>query len=125
MGKHAKLKEKQKWSEEKLHLENERKLRWIFFIDPEDEEFKETIKNARKMLETSDAPAMPCKIMKGVVYPTRIKQNLRAFWKLMNPQECVWEIRYRIVMKTILKEKEKIHASTTIWFINLFPCIKL
>ena len=34
MGKHAKLKEKQKWSEEKLHLENARKLRGIFFIDP-------------------------------------------------------------------------------------------
>ena len=29
MGKHAKLKEKQKWSEEKLHLENARKLRGI------------------------------------------------------------------------------------------------
>ena len=65
MGKHAKLKEKQKWSEEKLHLENARKLRWIYFIDPEDTEFKETIKNARKKLETSVAPAMPCKIMKN------------------------------------------------------------
>ena len=64
MGKHAKLKEKQKWSEEKLHLENERKLRGICFIDPEDTEFKETIKNARKKLETPVAPAMPCKIMK-------------------------------------------------------------
>ena len=29
MGKHAKLKEKQKWSDEKLHLENARKLRGI------------------------------------------------------------------------------------------------
>ena len=48
MGKHAKLKEKQKWSEEKLHLENARKLRCIFFIDPEDTEFKETTKNARR-----------------------------------------------------------------------------
>ena len=64
MGKHAKLKFKQKWSEEKLHLENARKLRGIYFIDPEDTEFKETIKNARKKLETSVAPAMPCKIMK-------------------------------------------------------------
>ena len=64
MGKHAKLKEKQKWSNEKLHLENARKLRGIYFIDPEDKEFKETIKNARKKLETSVAPAMPCKIMK-------------------------------------------------------------
>ena len=65
MGKHAKLKEKQKWSNEKLHLENARKLRGIYFIDPEDTEFKETIKNARKKLETSVAPAMPCKIVKN------------------------------------------------------------
>ena len=65
MGKNAKLKEKQKWSEEKLRLENARKLRGIYFIDPEDTEFKETIKNARKKLETSVAPAMPCKIMKN------------------------------------------------------------
>ena len=65
MGKHAKLKEKQKWSNEKLHLENARKLRGIYFIDPEDKEFKETIKNARKKLETSVAPGMPCKIMKN------------------------------------------------------------
>ena len=65
MGKHAKLKEKQKWAEEKIHLENARKLRGIYFIDPEDKEFKETIKNARKKLETSVALAMPCKIMKN------------------------------------------------------------
>ena len=65
MGKHAKLKEKQKWAEEKIHLDNARKLRGIYFIDPEDKEFKETIKNARKKLETSVAPAMPCKIMKN------------------------------------------------------------
>ena len=65
MGEHAKLKEKQKWSNEKIHLENARKLRGIYFIDPEDTEFKETIKNARKKLETSVALAMPCKIMKN------------------------------------------------------------
>ena len=64
MGRNAKLKEKQKWSNEKIHLENARELRGIYFIDSEDKEFKETIKNARKKLETSVAPAMPCKIMK-------------------------------------------------------------
>ena len=64
MGKNAKLKEKQKWSNEKLHLDNARKLRGICFIDPEDKELKETIKNACKNLESSVAPAMPCKIMK-------------------------------------------------------------
>ena len=65
MGKNAKLKEKQKWSHEKLHLDNARKLRGIYFIDPEDQEFKETIKNARKKLETPMAPAVPCKISKN------------------------------------------------------------
>ena len=65
MGKNAKLKEKQKWSHEKLHLDNARKLRGIYFIDLEDKDFKETIKNARKKLETPVAPAMPCKIVKS------------------------------------------------------------
>ena len=64
MGKNAMLKEKQKWSHEQLQLDNARKLRGIYCIDPEDEEFKETIKNARKNLETRVAPAMPCKTSK-------------------------------------------------------------
>ena len=65
MGKNAKLKEKQKWSHEKLHLDNARKLRGIYFIDLEDKEFKETIKNARNKLETPVAPAMPFEIVKN------------------------------------------------------------
>ena len=32
-------------------------------LTPEDKEFKETIKNVRRKLERSVAPAMPCKIM--------------------------------------------------------------
>ena len=43
----------------------------------------------------------------------------------MDLQECVWEIRYRIIMKTMLQEKVKFHYSTTIWFTNLFLCLKL
>ena len=65
MGKNAKLKERQKWSHEKPQLDNALKLRGIYFIDPEDKEFKETIKNARIKLETPVAPAMTCKIMKN------------------------------------------------------------
>ena len=78
MGKHAKLKEKQMWSNEKLNLENERKLRGIYFIDPEVKEFQETIKNARKKLETSVALVMPSKIMKncGMMHPTKLQTKL-------------------------------------------------
>ena len=65
LGRNAKLKERQKWSHEKPKLDNARKLRGIYFIDPEDKEFKETIKNARKKLETPMALAMPCKTSKN------------------------------------------------------------
>ena len=51
--------------QKKLHLETARKLWGIYFIDPEDTELKEIIKNARKKLETSVAPAMPCKNVKN------------------------------------------------------------
>ena len=51
-------------SHEKPQLENARKLRGIYFIDQEDKEFKQSIKNARKNLGTSMAPAMLCKIKK-------------------------------------------------------------
>ena len=108
MGKNAKLKEKQKWSEDKIHLDNERKLRGIYFIDPEDKEFKETIKNARKKLETSVALAMPCKAStkesmgQPVANPMTLNQNLRVFWKPMNPPEYVWETRHHQITQTIL-----------------------
>ena len=65
MGKNAKLKEKQKWSLEKPHLDNARKLRGIYFIDPEDKEFKETIRDARKKLEIPVTPPVPCKILEN------------------------------------------------------------
>ena len=39
LGRNAQLKERQKWSHEKPKLYNSRKLRGIYFIDPEDKEF--------------------------------------------------------------------------------------
>ena len=54
-------------------MKSARKLRGIHFIDPEDTEFKETIKNARKKLETSVAPAMPCKIAENCGIGASIK----------------------------------------------------
>ena len=49
---------------QKPKLDNARRLRGIYFIDLEDKAFEETIRNARKKLETSMAPAMPCKTCK-------------------------------------------------------------
>ena len=61
-SKAAKKKEKQGWAMEIPKLNNARKLRRINFIDPEDGEYKETIKNARKILEVPMEATMPCKI---------------------------------------------------------------
>ena len=64
MGRNAKLKEKHNGQLKKPKLDNAQRLRGIYFIDPEDKEFKETITNARQKLETPMAPAMPCKTCK-------------------------------------------------------------
>ena len=48
----------------KPKLDNAGRLRGIYLIDLEDKEFKETIRNARKKLETLMALAMPCKTSK-------------------------------------------------------------
>ena len=48
MSKAAHKKEKQEWAIEKTKLDNARRLRGIYFTDPEDGEYKESFKNARK-----------------------------------------------------------------------------
>ena len=76
MARNYKLRERHKWAIEKPKLENARRLRGIYFIDHEDKEFKATIKNARRKLETPMAPAMPCKTCKkGTHGETRSKTN--------------------------------------------------
>ena len=58
----SKRKEKQKWAVEKPKLENAWRLRGIFFIDPDDEEFKRTMKNVRRKLEIPMPIAMFCRV---------------------------------------------------------------
>ena len=128
LGRNAKLKEKQKWSNEKPKFDNARRLRGINFIDLEDKEFKETIRNARKNLETPMAPAMSCQILMKICASGASNnfffQDLRAIWESVNPQDCVWKNLYQIIMRTILQEKVTIHSYITIWYTNLSLCLK-
>ena len=55
------LKKRKKCAIEKPKLDNARKLRGIYFIDSEDEEFKNIMKNARRKLGIPMPAAMPCK----------------------------------------------------------------
>ena len=50
MSKNAKLREKHKWAIDKPKLDNARRLRGIYFIDPEDLEFKEIIEKSKKKI---------------------------------------------------------------------------
>ena len=42
--------------------------------------------------------------------------NSRAPWKPANPQDGVWKILYRIIMRTILQERVTIHFNIITWF---------
>ena len=61
----SKRKEKQKWAIEKPKLDNARRLHVIFFIDPADEEFERTMKNARGKLKNPMPAGMRCRLQQN------------------------------------------------------------
>ena len=130
LGRNAELKEKQKWSIEKPKLNNARRLRGIYIIDPEDKEFKEIIKNARKKLETPVAPAMHCKTSKKNKHgETRGKTNdsKSKFACILGASES---IRLRMEESLLNYHEDHIagnvttHSNSTTWYTNLFLCLK-
>ena len=128
MGKHVKLKEKQKWSNEKLHLENARKLRGIYLIHTEDKEFK---KDHQECLSEVGNISCSCDVLQNYeeeLCEWSIQQNQTRLARVLEADEFA-RLRmgdnYHIIMKTILQENEKNHYSNTILFANLFLCLKL
>ena len=122
MGRNAKLKEKHEWAIEKPKLDNAKRLRGIYFIDPEDKEFTETIRNARQKLETPMAPAMPCKTCKkSKKGETRSKtDDFKS--KFACILEAIESTRLRMeeclpnYHETILQERVTIQYNITIWY---------
>ena len=49
-----------KWNNEKPKLDNARRLRRIYFIDPDNQEYKEILQLARRKLERPAEAAVPC-----------------------------------------------------------------
>ena len=60
IGKAAQNREKQEWAKEKPKLDNARRLRGIYFIDPDDEEYREIYQKREEKTGRLVAPAMPC-----------------------------------------------------------------
>ena len=80
----AESKAKQRWAFEKPKLDNARRLRGTFFVEPNDEEFKATIKAARGELEVPMPAAMPCKIPIKTVVKTH-----RSIGKRKTKKACI------------------------------------
>ena len=129
LGRNVKLKERDKWAIEKPKLNYARRLRGIYFIDPEDKELRETIKNTPKKLETM-APAVPCKTSKKCKHgETRGKTN-----EFKSKLACILEASEstRLRVEESLPDNHEdhvagkgvIHCSTIIWYTNLFLCLK-
>ena len=90
MSEAAQRKEKQKWVIEKPKLDNARRLRGIYFIDPADEELKETIKNAQQCFARSREESTG----KLVTLLMFARQNTRALLKPTNLRESFWKELY-------------------------------
>ena len=99
IGKAAQNREKQEWAKEEPKLDNVRKLRGIYFLDPDDREYSEILKNARSKLARPVAPAMPFRRMgktasqyhgcdaKIMAMKRSSKQRVIVLWNLLNPRD--------------------------------------
>ena len=104
----SKRKEKQKWAIEKPKLENARRLRGLYFIDPDDIEFM------RKMKILVESWKFRCQQQclvefnfnstgKFVAQLDNARRNMPALLKPTNLRESVWKDLF------ILQEEEVIH----------------
>ena len=128
MGKNAKLKEKQKWAEEKIHLENARKLRGICFIDPEDTEFEEN--HQEHTWEIGNVSCSCCALQNyEELWEWRIWQKLDktcvysgSQWIHKNAYGEIWTTSSS---RPYCRKGWKIHCSMTTWIINSLQNLKL
>ena len=77
----SKRKTKQTWAVEKPKLDNARRQRGIFSVEPDDEEFKRTMKKARRKLEILVPAATPCRI--------QLHQHRENLWHSVEADETM------------------------------------
>ena len=130
LGRNAQLKERQKWSHEKPKLDNVRNYEEFISLTLRTRNSKRPSRMLARNWKRQCLPlcfarqARTVSMGRPVVNPMRSNQNLRVFWKPVNPQDSVWDNLYRIIIKTILQEMVTIHCNIKIWYTNLFLCLK-
>ena len=102
IGKADQNRERQEWKNEKPKLDNDRRPTGIYFIDFDDQGYKETLQNARWKLESLIEAAM--RIKSDVLTSNRklaaevnsIPQGseYHPWWNLKNPQDNEWNLLY-------------------------------
>ena len=72
----------------KSGLSRNQRLRGIYFIDPDDEEFKDIMKNARRKLDISMPAAMPCKLQRETYRETcRVEEHKTKYACIVEADE--------------------------------------
>ena len=121
IGKAAQKREKLKCAIETQKFDNARRLTGIYFINREDGEYKETIKNAWRKLEVPKDAAMSCK--EGTKTTRRFRKLKR---KVVNP--TILETTSGIISTERSWRSHRRQRGNwcliTIWFTNLFLCFK-
>ena len=105
IGKSAPQTERQGRVEEKPKLDNARRLRGIYFIDPEDKENKETIKKARRKL---DVPMDAAMHRKKKAKPT---SSLRETAAGLEASNKVAKMRYVCIVASHESTKQRVEPS--------------
>ena len=109
-----------KWAIEKPKLDNDRIIRVIYFIDPEDGKFKDIMNNVCQQqclvkLHCTEVAGKPAALLEDT------RQNTLVLLKLTNLWEFYWQELLADIMKITLQEKVRIPWVTTTQCANLCP----
>ena len=96
IGKASQNRGKQAWQKEMPKLDNARRLGGIYFIDPDGQDYKETLKNAKRKFARPMDAAMSCKTGSGgdCISQGSTKQSMVVWWTSTNPQGNEWSLLY-------------------------------
>ena len=118
-------------------VDNARRLRGIYFIDPEDGEYKATIKKTRRqswrflwrrrcVAKWEQRSTLGFrKLKRRVGESNKIpRQSMYASWRLKGPRESVWNLLHQKIMNITLQVKDTFRWHIFNWYTHLSQCLK-